>query len=138
MVDSEGHTEPIDSIEFAAKPLFISGERPGLSGLGGCSCAAALHSATSHTGCITLAHHFQKANHPPLSSPHSSHPTATFCCLPSGVVYPKEGAANKDTGRRVDKFGPLKGFSLDFSGKAAQVGRRALGQRAQARHWSWA
>lgn len=42
--------------------------------------------------------------------------------VPAGVMYPAEGPTNKQTGRRVDKFGPLKGFKLDLSGKAAQVG----------------
>lgn len=35
----------------------------------------------------------------------------------TGVVYPKEGPTNKETGRRVEKFGPLESFSLDFSDK---------------------
>lgn len=39
----------------------------------------------------------------------------------SGVVYPKEGEASKATGRRAEKFGPLVSFSIDYSGKAAQV-----------------
>ncbi|EFN59321.1 hypothetical protein CHLNCDRAFT_137706 [Chlorella variabilis] len=35
----------------------------------------------------------------------------------SGVVYPKEGATTKETGRRCERFGPLESFSLDFSDK---------------------
>ncbi|PSC75867.1 DNA (cytosine-5)-methyltransferase 1-like [Micractinium conductrix] len=35
----------------------------------------------------------------------------------SGLVYPKEGPTTKETGRRLDKFGPLTSFSLDFSDK---------------------
>jgi hypothetical protein len=49
------------------------------------------------------------------------------CCLCVGVMYPKEGPTNKQTGRRVEKFGPLKGFSLDLSGKTAQVGQGGQG-----------
>ncbi len=48
----------------------------------------------------------------------------------AGVVYPKEGATNKETGRRVEKVGPLKGFSLDLSGKVAQVGGAPCGMQA--------
>jgi hypothetical protein len=36
----------------------------------------------------------------------------------AGVVYPLEGEASKDTGRRVQRIGPLGSWSLDLSGKA--------------------
>jgi hypothetical protein len=39
----------------------------------------------------------------------------------TGVVYPREGAADKATGRRVARLGPLKAFSVDLSGAAAAV-----------------
>lgn len=62
----------------------------------------------SHQG----THRTSPALHPTL------HPT------PAGVVYPKEGPTNKQTGRRVDKLGPLESFLLDFSDKkGVQVGR---------------
>lgn len=40
----------------------------------------------------------------------------------AGVVYPKEGDASKASGRRVERFGPLTSFSVDYAGKTAQVG----------------
>jgi hypothetical protein len=39
----------------------------------------------------------------------------------SGVVYPRHGHADKDTGRRLERFGPLRSFSLDLAGKEAGV-----------------
>jgi hypothetical protein len=39
----------------------------------------------------------------------------------SGIVYPRDGAANKATGRRVEKLGPLRSFSLELDGRSAVV-----------------
>lgn len=39
----------------------------------------------------------------------------------SGVIYPAQGPTNKTTGRRVERLGPLRSFSLDCSGKTAAV-----------------
>jgi DNA (cytosine-5)-methyltransferase 1 len=41
-----------------------------------------------------------------------------FLC---GVVYPRDGPATKDTGRRVERVGPLRAFSLALAGKEAGV-----------------
>ena len=37
------------------------------------------------------------------------------------MVYPLEGEATKATGRRVERFGPLTGFTLELAGKAVSV-----------------
>jgi len=39
----------------------------------------------------------------------------------SGVIYPSQGAVTKETGRRVERFGPLRSFCVDTSGKEASV-----------------
>jgi hypothetical protein len=47
-----------------------------------------------------------------ISQPSDSAPASA-----AGVVYPREGATNKETGRRCERFGPLTAFNLDFSDK---------------------
>ena len=39
----------------------------------------------------------------------------------SAVVYPAQGPTNKITGRRVERLGPIRSFSLDCSGKSVAV-----------------
>lgn len=39
----------------------------------------------------------------------------------SGMIYPREGPVTKDTGRRLEKFGPLRSFSVDLNGKTASI-----------------
>ena len=57
---------------------------------------------------------------------HQTPPCLPPACPPAGVVYPKEGATTKETGRRCERFGPLESFSLDFSDKkGVQVGDAA-------------
>lgn len=39
----------------------------------------------------------------------------------SGIIYPHNGAASKETGRRLEKFGPLRSYSIDVSGKTPSI-----------------
>ena len=126
--DEAGIAEPLESIDYAQKKLFLSGEcLPCVEEvavvLGGRRCMGGRPSwrlagrwratTTTRPSC-------------PLTTCHSS---LSLPCpalpLPAGVVYPKDGPTNKETGRRLDKFGPLDSFSLDFSDKK-EVKVRAL------------
>lgn len=33
------------------------------------------------------------------------------------MVYPRDGATTKETGRRLERFGPLTALTLDYSEK---------------------
>ncbi len=72
---------------------------------------------------------------PCLSSQRLPHCTNCYLASPpsdphlAGVVYPKDGPTNKETGRRCERFGPLESFTLDLSDKkVVQVRRMAAGR----------
>jgi hypothetical protein len=55
----------------------------------------------------------------PFSCPARARSSLAPVCLTAGVVYPKDGPLNKETGRRCERFGPLTSFSLDLTDKKA-------------------
>ena len=115
--------EPLESVEYATKELFLSGAAPLYRLYYGARSARMHIAGRSVIGLQRCPAHCLH----PLPSPSTQSPP----CLPphllpplpaaAGVVYPQEGATTKESGRRLDKFGPLASFSIDFSDKKAGV-----------------
>lgn len=125
VVDEAGIAEPVESVDYSKSKLFLSG---------GCRCplllACSLRAARLRMAacCFELASWSQPLSLPPQPPWHVASRTmfAHFpvpSSPPAGVVYPKDGPTNKQTGRRCERFGPLESFTLDLSDKKlVQVG----------------
>lgn len=131
-VDEAGIAEPLDWVDFAKSKLFLSGGACALRRLRTSVPLATAH-APRRTGTPPKGTALRQRASPPAApraatrppnAPTAAHPPVLSSPPAAGVVYPKEGPATKDTGRRLARFGPLESISLDYSDKKeVQVGR---------------
>lgn len=131
VADEAGIAAPVEGVEYTKSQLFLTGEAlparrscgPPPAARPACSLTVAAHIPCACAQLLALL-----SPQPDCSQPLAP-PPGCPARPPPGVVYPKEGPTNKETGRRVEKFGPLESFSLDFSDKkGVQVGARVA-------HW---